>query len=404
MKKLNLFYFIVGFVLLAGIIGTGCQMSTIGEEGDIDVADDYTAVVADDQEGRMRPIETQPIQLPTIPDHIYFPTPTPRKITWPPVLNGYILRPSQDGRVFSVYPNHAADYATYFASHVGSWDGKRGKVRSLIQFNLSTIPAGSKIKSAKLHLFHYPHHNYRHSGWNESVLKRITRPWNAATANWNNQPPTTMTNSVTLRRSTHGKQDYVVDVTGMINDMRRTGNYGMMLFQKDEIAGGQLYFASSEYSDRAYQPYLKITLGEKINLENAERVGLFHFKGSGGYELHDASLVYQEPNEIDPAYDYYFQYTVFQTRTNATNYINTYWDSNLGAKFLTFSYFDHANRLVRMPAADNYIFSTDDSTYAWKLRGDAVNIRRADYLDVHFNHELLETVSDVYLRIWKILR
>jgi hypothetical protein len=170
------------------------------------------------------------------------------------------LESSQDGRVASVTPDHAADYATFFASQAWTWSGKPGIVRSLIQFNLDSIPADAIITDAYLYLYHNPDTKHsKLSNSNASFIERVMSGWDASTACWNNQPVTTSINRVYLEESSSDTQDYIVNVLALVKDMKAQGNFGMMLKLASEKHYASLFFASSNHPNSAYHPKLVVT-------------------------------------------------------------------------------------------------------------------------------------------------
>ncbi|MBN2441916.1 MAG: DNRLRE domain-containing protein [Spirochaetales bacterium] len=192
------------------------------------------------------------------------------------------LSPAQDGRVFEIEPDDAADDATYFASQTWTWSGKEGSVRSLLQFNLNSLPSNAVVTNAWLYLYHHPDISHSsQSSSNASYLERVTQSWNAGMANWNNQPAVTTTNRVYLSQATSSTQDYTLNVTAMINDMRQYGNYGMRLKLATESRYARMYFASSDYTNSAYHPKLVITYtlggGEDSATPFDGELGLYSF-------------------------------------------------------------------------------------------------------------------------------
>lgn len=133
-------------------------------------------------------------------------------------------------------------------------------IRSLIEFDLSAIPADANIVEAKLNLYYAPLTTNQHantSGSNESYLLRITESWDKTTVTWNNQPATTDANRVTLPNSLNPTQNYLgVDVSQLVRDMRQYGNYGFMLKLATEEYYRCLTFASGDYSDNTKHPEL----------------------------------------------------------------------------------------------------------------------------------------------------
>lgn len=138
-------------------------------------------------------------------------------------------------------------------------------VRGLIDFDLTVIPNGAVVDSAKLSLYSYDSpNNGTHSslsGFNESVLCRITEPWDEATVNWNNQPAYTTLNQVFLSKCLNPIQDYLdIDVTNLIHDMIDDSNnsHGFLLKLVTEMNYRRMIFASSDNIDSTLHPKLEI--------------------------------------------------------------------------------------------------------------------------------------------------
>ena len=154
--------------------------------------------------------------------------------------------------------------------------------RTVINFDLSSIPSGITISSAKLNL--YGHGSFGSSGQaatvgdcglNSCYLQRVTSVWNELTTTWNTQPTTSAQNQVTLAQSTSVDQDYLnIDVTQLVQDMldNPTQSLGFELRLVDEsLPFRALDFCSREYSDSSKHPLLTVTVcgnGESINEDN----------------------------------------------------------------------------------------------------------------------------------------
>ena len=79
------------------------------------------------------------------------------------------------------------------------------KTRSVLSFNLSSIPAGSNIISAKLSLYGVASSNVSpqgNSGDNKMLLQRIVDNWSESTVTWNNQPGTSTDGQIELAATT----------------------------------------------------------------------------------------------------------------------------------------------------------------------------------------------------------
>lgn len=136
--------------------------------------------------------------------------------------------------------------------------------RALIKFALSTIPANATVTSAFINLYSIPLGSYSgHFGPNNaSVLERITQNWGEYTATWNNQPPSTSLNSVTLPQSTSAGQNYLnINVLNLVLDMINNPgtSYGFKLKLINESITNGLLFGSKEHSNPNVMPKLVIT-------------------------------------------------------------------------------------------------------------------------------------------------
>ncbi len=149
-----------------------------------------------------------------------------------------------------------------------TWSGQNGTLRSLLEFDLTSIPSNAVVSSAILSLHNDPasaENGGQHSilsGSNECYLKRITAPWNESTVTWNNQPATTSTGQITIPASFTPNQDYPnIDVTAMATDMihNPSTNYGFMFQLVTEVKFRAMIFASSDHSETSRHPALTVT-------------------------------------------------------------------------------------------------------------------------------------------------
>lgn len=138
--------------------------------------------------------------------------------------------------------------------------------RSLIQFDFTSIPPGSIVASATLHLFYNPtssnasgfHSNL--SGSNDSYIMKITSPWDEHTVTWNNQPSVTSVNEAYLSTSISNTQDYLVNVTAIVQDFidNPSQNYGMMIKLATESYYRCLLFATSDHPNSQLHPEIEV--------------------------------------------------------------------------------------------------------------------------------------------------
>jgi hypothetical protein len=138
--------------------------------------------------------------------------------------------------------------------------------RALIAFNLSGIPVGSTVLSAKLNLYAFTDFTIAplqdgHYGNNQSKLSRIATSWNENSVTWNTQPTVSALNETILNQSTAPDQDYLnINVTALVQDMvdNPTSSFGFRLELVNEVATASLSFCSSEFSNTAKQPSLVV--------------------------------------------------------------------------------------------------------------------------------------------------
>ncbi|MDP4240828.1 MAG: DNRLRE domain-containing protein, partial [Bacteroidota bacterium] len=162
------------------------------------------------------------------------------------------------------------------ASDSWTFGGEVAILRSVLAFDLSTIPENAVITSAKLSLHswdstdHSLGLHWNSDGSNASWLERVTTNWDQNTVTWNNQPSTTELNRVSLPETTSSTENYLdVDVTQLVQDMvaNPSSSFGFMLKLQAEDGYRRMNFCSSDHPNKAYHPKLEIayTLTTKIN-------------------------------------------------------------------------------------------------------------------------------------------
>lgn len=182
------------------------------------------------------------------------------------------LNPSRDALVFNnTNPGYSytVDHNYGSSSQFKSWAWTHGGyptfARSLMDFDLTSIPEDSYILEATLTLHgidHVSDQTHTSSGYksNASVLMRITGPWDENAVTWNNQPFTTVGNATSVASSSSRTQNYNVNVTAMVQDMvtHPRNSHGFMIRLVNETRYARMVFASSEYNDPSKRPVLHI--------------------------------------------------------------------------------------------------------------------------------------------------
>ena len=134
------------------------------------------------------------------------------------------------------YPNNHPDFLA------AAWTNGGVPVigRHFFKFELSQIPAGATIHSAKLNLFANPYPTQApHStlgGSNASYIRRVNQSWSSQTCTYNTQPTYTILDEVLLPASVSSNQDYLdIDVLNLIVPMvTQNQNFGFVLMLQTE--------------------------------------------------------------------------------------------------------------------------------------------------------------------------
>lgn len=152
-----------------------------------------------------------------------------------------------------------------FISESSSINFNSAPKRSLIQFDLSSIPANATVISAYLSLYAYNPGTGGHItiSNNTTYLFRVTQPWNESTVTWSTQPTYSTSDTITLAIADSANQNYLnVDVRNQVQNWVTTpaGNNGFLMKQKSEcICSSRKIFGSSDNNNAALRPKLVIT-------------------------------------------------------------------------------------------------------------------------------------------------
>lgn len=159
-------------------------------------------------------------------------------------------------------------WAYQFAGYVinGALGGINSN-RALTAFDLSSIPVGTVIDSARLSFYSFHDYSpsfplyYGHYGNNACYLKKVVSAWEENQVTWNSQPQTTDVDGIVLPQSTSAYQDYLnLDVTASVQFFINSPNenFGYKFGLVDESLGNNLSFHSRESQDAAKRPVLKV--------------------------------------------------------------------------------------------------------------------------------------------------
>jgi len=173
-----------------------------------------------------------------------------------------------DATLSSYYPD-SNENGTFNQAFAWTFSGSQANCRFLMGFDLSDIPEGQQIKSAKLSLFYADNHpdslhaNF-YGGQNELKIELIDEAWDETTVTWNNQP-STISPSLTaiIPADENGKIDKPdIDITELIQAMINNpdGVNGIKVSQTIEARYRSSFFASTENELIDKRPQLKIIL------------------------------------------------------------------------------------------------------------------------------------------------
>jgi hypothetical protein len=231
-----------------------------------------------------------------------------------------ILQPGSEGKDAIIISSSSADnnYADYILNVPMAWtnSGVPFTIRSLIQFDLSSIPDGAIITEAKLSLFFANNSSNgtqcNEGGSNACSISRITESWLESEVTWNNQPNFTTENQVVLPRSVNPYQNYEnIDVTGLIQDMYESDNYGMIIRLVNEVKYLRMTFGSSDNSDASTHP--------KLVVKYTMNSGTVPEKPTG-FTVNESTPLNIDLSWIDNA-DNEASYIIEQSTGNNTNFI-----------------------------------------------------------------------------------
>ena len=187
----------------------------------------------------------------------------------PSAIQTLSLQPSSNPTEILFFGGNGVDQSgPAIESIAGAWTtgGTPIAVRSIVQFNLSTIPANATIISAKLSLYSNPNPingdlvNANSGSNNSMYIRRVINSWNVGSASWLNQPSATSSNQIAIPHTSQGFLDLIdIDVKTLVNDMRATANFGFMISLQNETYYNIRIFCSSFHANAAKHPKLVIT-------------------------------------------------------------------------------------------------------------------------------------------------
>lgn len=157
------------------------------------------------------------------------------------------------------------------------------KWRALVQFDLSSIPKGAKIKSASLQF-------YKYNGWwyRSLLIQRATSSWTETGVTWNNQPGVDTWDQYNYTTGSFGTGTLAYDVTDHVKAMTcQEQNFGWVLRLGDETTETGVYinFYSREFTTASQTPKLIIEYYDPIDIEVVSTPALDSTTNDGSIDL-----------------------------------------------------------------------------------------------------------------------
>jgi len=155
-------------------------------------------------------------------------------------------------------PNNNFGTATTLSVRSTTTGNPENNYRTLVRFNLSSLPSGATILSATLRL----RMNQAPSASRSYDAYRVTASWSETTITWNNQPAVAAGATSTTDTGTTSdvwlEWNVTSDVQAFISGSQ--GNFGWRIKDQIESASGdfQSTFGSREATDTEHDPRLVI--------------------------------------------------------------------------------------------------------------------------------------------------
>jgi len=176
--------------------------------------------------------------------------------------DSYVYKYERTGYDFCANTNYDGSETHVAKAWTGS--GYPRYYRTFLEFDMTTLPGNAKIDSARLDVY-WPDLGVQHSGGTYSrysiastYIRRVLENWSENSITWNNQPDDTTLNQVSVDAPSTGTSDFSANVTEIVKDMLRDGNYGFMWRLQTEQYWRGMRFGSSDHTVSSKRPKLTI--------------------------------------------------------------------------------------------------------------------------------------------------
>ena len=175
------------------------------------------------------------------------------------------------------WPDLPAVGVTDLTNYTWTCSGDLCLARGLFTFNLEEITLGSTVNSALLYLYadltttNCYGGDEPHAGTNASHIYRVLENWDYNTVTWNTQPGFSLLHAVPIEESTDPQQDYILDVTTLVQDWvdNPLSSFGFLIKLDNEIDYySSLIFCSSFNTDTTKHPKLIVEYTKQLDISN----------------------------------------------------------------------------------------------------------------------------------------
>lgn len=167
-----------------------------------------------------------------------------------------------DVHVDDLNPNLTDNLTTICNAGYNTVGGTPTLSHNYLQFDLTSIPAGSTVVSAKLSLTHSSTVPHSTSSDNAELLAKVTQLWYENTVTWNNQPTYSTTDTVQIGTTNVGDDKPNINLLSFVQDWVNNplNNFGMVMHLVDEPGslGRFQSYASSDNPDSSARPKLVV--------------------------------------------------------------------------------------------------------------------------------------------------
>lgn len=187
---------------------------------------------------------------------------------WGPCSTTTSISPANnqyEGYLNNLAPN-VFDQGDQVLIQTWTFNGNLYLIRQCIKFDLSSIPMGAVIDSAKLFLYadatpiNGNQVDAMYGNNNSCTIQRITTNWTLPTPfTWNSPPAITTQNQVLIPQSTAAFENSVMNVTQLVKDMHTNGNNGFFIKLQSETIYNSRQYENSLNPDAAKRPKLVVS-------------------------------------------------------------------------------------------------------------------------------------------------